>query len=218
MLHLHGTIAAATPHQNTMSDTTFDYIIIGGGTAGALLCNRLSADGNRRVLLIEAGRRTTTTGSTSRWATCTASAIRAPTGCTRPNRTPDSTVVAAVSPRQDAGRLQQHQRHDLHAGPGPRLRPVGPADGRRQLALGPGAARLSPPRRPLAPGPCQRGLARHCKPAWEQVAGSTGEWRVERSACAGMCSMPSPRRHNRPASRRPMISTAAPMRAWAISK
>ncbi len=40
-----------------MSDTTFDYIIIGGGTAGALLCNRLSANGERRVLLIEAGRK-----------------------------------------------------------------------------------------------------------------------------------------------------------------
>ena len=36
-----------------MSDTSFDYIVIGGGTAGALLCNRLSADRNVRVLLIE---------------------------------------------------------------------------------------------------------------------------------------------------------------------
>ncbi len=37
--------------------TQFDYIIVGAGTAGCLLANRLSADASKRVLLIEAGRK-----------------------------------------------------------------------------------------------------------------------------------------------------------------
>ena len=40
-----------------MSDTSFDYVIVGGGTAGCLLANRLSKDRTKRVLLLEAGRR-----------------------------------------------------------------------------------------------------------------------------------------------------------------
>ncbi|KQV92838.1 GMC family oxidoreductase [Rhizobacter sp. Root1221] len=40
-----------------MDETTFDYIVIGGGTAGALMCNRLTADAGKRTLLIEAGPR-----------------------------------------------------------------------------------------------------------------------------------------------------------------
>jgi len=40
-----------------MSDTQFDYIIVGAGTAGCLLANRLCANASKRVLLIEAGRK-----------------------------------------------------------------------------------------------------------------------------------------------------------------
>ncbi len=51
--------AALTPESTrpSMSDPQFDYIVVGAGTAGCLLANRLSADRSKRVLLIEAGRK-----------------------------------------------------------------------------------------------------------------------------------------------------------------
>jgi len=72
-------MAQPLPH----SSAPYDYIVIGAGTAGCLLANRLSADPAKRVLLVEAGG-----NDDYRSAICTASATRAPTGSTAPSPMP----------------------------------------------------------------------------------------------------------------------------------
>jgi len=42
-----------------MPDRSFDYVIVGAGSAGCVLANRLSEDKDARVCIIEAGGRDT---------------------------------------------------------------------------------------------------------------------------------------------------------------
>ncbi|XP_035714022.1 glucose dehydrogenase [FAD, quinone] [Folsomia candida] len=65
----HGFDSAMDPNPLFRSSNNYDFIIVGGGSAGAVVANRLSANPNFKVLLLEAGGNPTVLNSIPAMAT-----------------------------------------------------------------------------------------------------------------------------------------------------
>ena len=120
----------------------YDYVIVGAGSAGCVLANRLSADPAMRVLLLEAG-------GNDNWIW-----FHIPVGYLFAIGNPRSDWMFKTEPEEGLngrslnyprgkviGGSSVDQRHDLYARPGRRLRPLAPARAHR-LGLGRRAAVL----------------------------------------------------------------------------
>ena len=121
-----------------MTQAHYDFVIVGGGSAGSALANRLSADPATRVLVLEAGR------PDYRWDVF----IHMPAALTFPigSRFYDWKYESEPEPlherpphlprpRQGARRLEQHQRDDLPARQPAGLRALGRRPGHGRLGL-----------------------------------------------------------------------------------
>ena len=138
----------------------WDFVIVGGGSAGCALANRLSADPSIRVLVLEAGRPDYRFDVFVHMPAALAFPIGSRFYDWKYESEPEPFMNGRRDlprPRQGAGRQQQHQRDDLPARQPARLRALGGRSRHGDVVLRPLPAVLQAdgglPRRPTRDDP-----------------------------------------------------------------